>query len=371
MTQERNIWYIERGGQRYGPYTTAQMKEFATSGHLLPIDLVQRDGMEQPVIASQIKGLFPAESVPVPPPPKPRPRPVRVQPEPDEDQVEEVVPVDDEVTPSDTMGFTDIWAKVWSHKLWFLSGLLLFTCLGNTCLMSVATPSAVEPPHPFVLMVGALLGLISLGLLITVVVLGFRKFLASEERASRRNKLHGAWEPVTGQGLAFQFTEDGGMIRSDGLATHYRWLADDKEIELYEDGVDETVRFKIITLSRDELVLKTGGQAAHFRRGTTISEEEMQRRREESMESLRKVGAGIASVAGGAAVVAGAAAVLALGGLAVLCGAAAAGSSGQQVVGGSGPRSPGLFEFHCKDCRSVVDPLAKRCPYCGGTNLGT
>ncbi len=37
-------WYLARNNQKYGPYPTDQMKEFAASGKLLPTDMVLQDG---------------------------------------------------------------------------------------------------------------------------------------------------------------------------------------------------------------------------------------------------------------------------------------------------------------------------------------
>lgn len=51
-------WYILRDGKRHGPYCGADLKKHAASGHLLPIDLVVKDGMAKPVPAAKIKGLF-------------------------------------------------------------------------------------------------------------------------------------------------------------------------------------------------------------------------------------------------------------------------------------------------------------------------
>lgn len=73
MTQKSAPWYIVRDGQRYGPYSGENLRQFAASGHLLPVDLVQQEGKDQPVVASQIKGLFPVQAAPPPPPPPPAP----------------------------------------------------------------------------------------------------------------------------------------------------------------------------------------------------------------------------------------------------------------------------------------------------------
>ncbi len=51
-------WYILQNGKRHGPYTGAELKRQAATGHLLPIDLVIKDGMQKPVPAAKVKGLF-------------------------------------------------------------------------------------------------------------------------------------------------------------------------------------------------------------------------------------------------------------------------------------------------------------------------
>jgi antitoxin component YwqK of YwqJK toxin-antitoxin module len=84
-------WYVVQNGRRHGPYTGAELKRQAATGHLLPIDLVVKDGMEKPVPAAKVKGLFdsqPATKPPVQPSPitaheAPRPAPRRPAPEPD------------------------------------------------------------------------------------------------------------------------------------------------------------------------------------------------------------------------------------------------------------------------------------------------
>lgn len=83
-------WYVVQNGRRHGPYTGAELKRQAATGHLLPIDLVVKDGMEKPVPAAKVKGLFdsqPATKPPVQPSPitaheAPRPAPRRPAPEP-------------------------------------------------------------------------------------------------------------------------------------------------------------------------------------------------------------------------------------------------------------------------------------------------
>ena len=51
-------WYVEKGGKRSRPFTPAQLKELVASGRLQATDMVQNDGMEHPVPAARLKGLF-------------------------------------------------------------------------------------------------------------------------------------------------------------------------------------------------------------------------------------------------------------------------------------------------------------------------
>ena len=57
-------WHFTRDGKKYGPYTTAQLKQFAGSGRLLPTDLVWKEGTQGGKPASAVKGLFPATQPP-------------------------------------------------------------------------------------------------------------------------------------------------------------------------------------------------------------------------------------------------------------------------------------------------------------------
>jgi hypothetical protein len=68
-------WFYSRGGQRQGPVSSKQFQRMAAVGQLQPTDLVWKDGMEQWVTASSIKGLFVVPTTPTSPtspPPLPR-----------------------------------------------------------------------------------------------------------------------------------------------------------------------------------------------------------------------------------------------------------------------------------------------------------
>lgn len=72
-------YLVRRGEEQFGPYTLAEMQEYAQLGRILPTDLAKSDGMTDWVAVSQILGNIPApaaapavvaapvETVPLPP----------------------------------------------------------------------------------------------------------------------------------------------------------------------------------------------------------------------------------------------------------------------------------------------------------------
>ena len=67
-------WFVMRDDKKYGPYPSAQLEQMASTGGVLPFDMVQADGGKW-MPASQIKGLFPAAPPKSVPPPGPPPLP--------------------------------------------------------------------------------------------------------------------------------------------------------------------------------------------------------------------------------------------------------------------------------------------------------
>jgi GYF domain 2 len=55
-------WYIHRDDEKFGPYTTRDLRSFAVEGRLQPDDKVWKDSLERPIRARQIKGLFTSPS---------------------------------------------------------------------------------------------------------------------------------------------------------------------------------------------------------------------------------------------------------------------------------------------------------------------
>lgn len=55
-------WYVYRDDERYGPYETRDLRSMAIDGQLQPDDKLWKYGLDKPIRARQIKGLFPASS---------------------------------------------------------------------------------------------------------------------------------------------------------------------------------------------------------------------------------------------------------------------------------------------------------------------
>src|SRR5271165_3056604 len=72
-------YFVQRGEEKYGPYSLAEMQEYAQAGRILPTDLAKSEGLADWVPVSQILGNIPApravpvavappvETVPLPP----------------------------------------------------------------------------------------------------------------------------------------------------------------------------------------------------------------------------------------------------------------------------------------------------------------
>ena len=59
-------WHYSVGGNRLGPVASSELKSLAESGQLSPTDLIWKEGLQNWVAASSVKGLFPKSSGPPP-----------------------------------------------------------------------------------------------------------------------------------------------------------------------------------------------------------------------------------------------------------------------------------------------------------------
>ncbi len=52
-------YFIQRGEQKFGPYTLAELQQYVQAGSILPVDLAQSEGMSGWVAVSQVLGNIP------------------------------------------------------------------------------------------------------------------------------------------------------------------------------------------------------------------------------------------------------------------------------------------------------------------------
>lgn len=107
----------------------------------------------------------------------------------------------------------------------------------------------------------------------------------------RSNLLTEKWEPVSGDGPAIQFTDDGAMIRFDGFAAKYTFSGEEpNEVITVHVNDTDTIELKVLSLSRDEMVLTGEGGSVHYKRGVSISAAEAKKRADAFNDKLKTVG---------------------------------------------------------------------------------
>ena len=156
--------------------------------------------------------------------------------------------------------------------------------------------------------------------------------------SDRSNLLTEKWEPVSGDGPAIQFTDDGAMIRFDGFAAKYTFAGEEpNEIITVHVSGTETIELRVLSLSRDEMVLTGDGGSVHYKRGVSISAAEAKRRSDAFNEKMKAVGKGALLTVGAIGA-----------GIAILGVAAAATAS-----------------TTCRWCGYTTSGLHMNCPNCG------
>src|SRR5271169_480835 len=60
-------WFYTHDGQKIGPCSGQQLKEFAACGRILPTDTVWKEGIEKGSLAQKVRYLFPPAPVNAPP----------------------------------------------------------------------------------------------------------------------------------------------------------------------------------------------------------------------------------------------------------------------------------------------------------------
>lgn len=158
------------------------------------------------------------------------------------------------------------------------------------------------------------------------------------------------WEPVEGNVPAIQFTKDGAVIRFDGFAARYTFSGEEPNEVITIHVENTTTELKVLSLSREEMVLNGEGGSVHYKRGVSISAAEAKRRSDAFNEKMKAVGKGALLTVGAIGA-----------GIAILGVAAAAGAGGSA-------RQPGSVlnpTKTCSKCGMEIPYHATACPYCG------
>ncbi len=320
-------WYYSRNGQKEGPTTFEQLQRLVAAGQLRATDLVWRAGMTEWTQAAHVTDLLPKAG----PPPVP------------------TTPAS--VAPAEAGTRTDmqqLWQRLWANKLLFFSLCLLLSLIG-TCTVPGLFGSRKEQgfmgeyevPTAMSQFAQVAFVLADFGLLVTVVVLGLLTYGRKMEKVQRRFFLHGRrgnkWQPVSGKGCSLYFYPDSGFMRSDGFGAKYTYDPTSDLVTISVAGFDAPIPLKVLSVTKDELVLAAQDQALHYKRVATITEERWQESAERTKDFLKKA----AVVAGKTAVVTvgmAALGVLVLGAAAVAVGGAAGSIEGSGFS--PGPSSP-------------------------------
>jgi hypothetical protein len=128
-------WFYAKQGQQIGPVSSGQLRELARAGHVLPTDLVWKQGMASWVPGGSLPDLFPQGAAQFPAPPAPQ---------------QAVAAIPAQVAPA-SYPPQGVWpgndsrnaaAKPWHKTMWFrltcvAVGVMILLCGGIMGLMAV------------------------------------------------------------------------------------------------------------------------------------------------------------------------------------------------------------------------------------------
>ena len=255
------------------------------------------------------------------------------------------------------------WERLNRNKPAYLSALFALA-LFLTCLCSPIVSFVVGAfPEGLGAFLGFIYVLFMIGLFVALIAAVFVALIRWSTRAERETSLWGKWEPVSGEGCSLWFYEDGGFMRNDGFGAKYVFDLYKDIITVNVEGFGQAIPLKVITITKHELIVDCGGQALHFKKGKTITDERWEASVERSKEFLKQAAIVTGTVAVGVVAVG----ALVLGAAAVAAGgrATAAGDGGAAGASGlAGSASLGVGSSGGDSNSSLA-----RCPQCGGQGV--
>lgn len=235
-------WYYVKNKQRVGPVPFERLKQLASSGQLLPTDMVWQQGMAKWTPASSVDGLFPPTVQVMTPPP----------------------------LPEESTGLKGVWERLYRNKPAFFGIALLVAFVFG----QIVSPVGDLLPDGLAILFGLLYLLLLAGLFGAFVVFLFQSLVRSLTKDAQRILLWGKWEPVEPNTPSVEFTNEGAFIRGDGKAGKYTFTGELVSIDI--DGQpNETL--KLLTVTEHELVFSVNGAARTYRKGQTYTEMQAKR----------------------------------------------------------------------------------------------
>ena len=328
-------WYFSNDGQQSGPVSTDQMQQLVTSGEITSKTLLWHEDLSDWTPAEKVEGVFPASARKRPGPP----------------------PLKNSTSNSQQDDALAERGRTWLNSICQHLGKLPDESFiswsmkpkpGSRLALSIAGTLAALGVG-FLFLVGAIviqpligvfffcLWLSGVGLLAVIVNL--------TTYGQKKQQLLGLWDAVGSDLPSIQFTTDGNLIRLDGASGEYQYSVFGETLIITIPPASP-VKLRVVLISKHELHLSDGNGVSHYKKGKTLTDEELEKEMAAARENMIKVG----KVAGRAALVA--AGVTAVAGMAVLGGVATASTLASE--GGSG-----------------VPPGMRACPGCGRAVPGT
>lgn len=272
-------WYYANGDKQLGPITEEELRVLATSGKLLPADMVWKQGMSGWATASSISALFPRTSQAPPPLP-----PVVAAPTKPSKIAANRVTCELDLPGQDGPHQVDllldgekIATGSWQagiHNLQFESAIgshtftlqLTATVFGASRTGKKEYQVQFKKPGHYTLK-------FKYGWMPMQLPTGIESSYSPEAldfvpvSAMRKKSFVGSWQPTTEANVSLQFTEDGAVVFSDGSAGRFT-ISGNQPNEVIEIKLvnGQSRQFKVVSLSPEQLVVAEGNEATTFRR---------------------------------------------------------------------------------------------------------
>ena len=192
--------------------------------------------------------------------------------------------------------------------------------------------------------------------------------------------LVGLWEDTNNVGSSIMFTNDGALIRNDGLMAKYRWI---EKYKLEVNDLYKKVSFilEVISISQYQMILSQDGQNLVLKKGKSLTEIEIEKEKELMLKQahLRSetfknnaIGVGTLLMSGGIAILSAGVGI----GAAAAGAASSGGNSSDNSISGNDPNNGMKRCRRCNGCGKSRDIISgsysntEKCHMCKGAGWG-